>query len=131
MASMAGICGLSLSFTIGMLMVILGCALPEYDNWYPMFVLMTYIFTPIPAAVIKHRSGDGFAGDSSVGKDVATFITCALVCSGYGIPWVLWHAKIIVGGAAWLVVTGNTVMFLSILAYFTMFEDNDGYSGLY
>lgn len=121
---------MSFSFTVGILMVLLACALPQYDNWYPMFVLLTYAFAPVPAMIIK-RYGDLDYSESTVGKDVATFITSALVCSGYGIPWVLWHGKIIVTGAAWLVVSGNTIIFLTILAYFAFFEANDGYSSMY
>eukprot|EP00041_Stephanoeca_diplocostata_P003852 m.38693 g.38693 ORF g.38693 m.38693 type:complete len:131 (-) comp14662_c0_seq1:65-457(-) len=128
-ASMGGICLMALSFTIGMLMVVLGCALPQYDNWYPLFVIITYILTPIPACAMK---SDDMLDGPSVRKDVATFITTALVLSGYGIPWVLWHHQVIVAGAAWLVVSGNTVMFLTILAYFNIYEyEGDGYSGLY
>lgn len=94
-ATMNGICALSLCSTLGILMIILGCALPNYQNkitekqnWHPLLVLITYVLSPIPNLIAK-RSGDGMG--SGVGADVALFCTTALVISGYGIPFVLWH----------------------------------------
>eukprot|EP00040_Diaphanoeca_grandis_P021255 m.113192 g.113192 ORF g.113192 m.113192 type:complete len:130 (-) comp28254_c0_seq1:223-612(-) len=129
MTTMAGICVMAFFFTMGVLMVLLACALPEFgNNWYPLFVLLTYILAPIPACIMKGRD-DSYGEETSVGADVATFSVAAIVMSGYGIPWVLWHTGTIVAGAAWLVVSGNTVIFCSILAYFVLFEGDD-YSGL-
>lgn len=62
------------------------------SNWYPLFVIVTYILTPIPACAMK---SDDMMGGPSVRKDVATFLTTALVLSGYGIPWVLWHHQVV------------------------------------
>eukprot|EP00039_Didymoeca_costata_P019098 m.336229 g.336229 ORF g.336229 m.336229 type:complete len:129 (+) comp17789_c0_seq1:141-527(+) len=125
MPSMLGMCLLSFTFTIGVLMVILGCALPEYGNFYPMFVFITYILAPLPTTIAKScTQTDTLTGPSG---DIAVFCTSALVCSGYGIPFVLWHGGIIAVGAFWLVASGNTIMFLSILTYFVYFTGYDSY----
>eukprot|EP00051_Salpingoeca_urceolata_P027106 m.480069 g.480069 ORF g.480069 m.480069 type:complete len:130 (+) comp21684_c0_seq1:43-432(+) len=123
--STTGLCLLSFFGTIGATMVVLGCALPEYDNWYPMFVILTYVLAPIPTACVSSND-DGFgSSSSSVASDVALFLTAAFVMSGYGIPFVLWHSGKIVAGAAWLVVAGNSVIFSTILAYRRWFSDDD------
>eukprot|EP00035_Acanthoeca_spectabilis_P000006 m.70224 g.70224 ORF g.70224 m.70224 type:complete len:129 (+) comp10002_c0_seq2:78-464(+) len=126
-ATTGGICCMAFFFTIGILMVVLGCALPEYDNWYPLFVLITYILTPIPACAITR--GDNY-GEASAKEDACVFMTAALTVSGYGIPFVLFNNGVIAAGAAWLTIAGNTVIFSSILAYFMIYEVEDGYGHL-
>mmetsp|Transcript_15838 Transcript_15838/g.40929 ORF Transcript_15838/g.40929 Transcript_15838/m.40929 type:complete len:130 (+) Transcript_15838:68-457(+) len=124
-ASTTGICCMAFFFTMGILMVVLGCALPEYDNWYPLFVLITYILTPIPACAITR--GDGGYGDGTGKEDAMIFMTAALTVSGYGIPFVLYNNAVIAAGAAWLTIAGNTVIFSTTLAYFLLYEVDDGY----
>eukprot|EP00050_Salpingoeca_kvevrii_P018486 m.74735 g.74735 ORF g.74735 m.74735 type:complete len:178 (-) comp8067_c0_seq1:115-648(-) len=125
--TMGGLCLLAFFTTMGALMVILSCALPHYDNWYPMFVVLTYLFAPLPT-MIARRSNDSsssFSSGGTVADDVAVFMTAAIVVSGFGIPYVLWHNETIVAGAAWLCAGGNLVIFLTILAYFRAFADSD------
>eukprot|EP00055_Hartaetosiga_balthica_P013047 m.65391 g.65391 ORF g.65391 m.65391 type:complete len:136 (+) comp8151_c1_seq1:141-548(+) len=129
--NMLGVSSLAFFVTMGFLLVVLACALPNYGNWYPLFVLLTYAFTPIPTALAK-RADSGYSTNSSgVHWDVAMFATAALVVSGFGIPLVLWHHGTIAAGACWLTFGGNAVIFLSTLAYFKYFtEDSDGFSAL-
>eukprot|EP00052_Salpingoeca_macrocollata_P001025 m.23406 g.23406 ORF g.23406 m.23406 type:complete len:131 (-) comp11043_c0_seq1:58-450(-) len=127
MGEFKGICLLSFMATMGFLLVVLGCALPQYDNWNPLFVIFTYVLTPLPIMIAKRR-GDGFGDEASVALEVALFMTAALVLSGFGIPLVLWHHGNIEGGAAGLTIAGNAVIFLSILAYSKFFNGDDGWS---
>eukprot|EP00045_Choanoeca_perplexa_P020415 m.4305 g.4305 ORF g.4305 m.4305 type:complete len:130 (+) comp6845_c0_seq1:176-565(+) len=124
---MTAICGLSFFFTMGMLMLVLACALPEYDNFYPMLVLLTYFFTPIPT-VIARRSASGYSldGGSDWVGDVALFFTSAFVVSGFGIPLVLLRANQIEYGAAGLVCGGNAVIYATIGAFFYLSNDDMG-----
>ncbi|EGD72113.1 hypothetical protein PTSG_00130 [Salpingoeca rosetta] len=127
--SMGGVCALAFFVTMGLLMIVLACALKEYGNWYPLLVLLTYFLTPIPATIARRSDSGysiGFGGETSVMWDVALFCTAALVVSGFGIPLVLWHHGTIAAGACWLTFGGNGVIFLSILAYFRYFTEDDG-----
>ena len=94
------------------------------SSYYPLFVLLTYAFVPIPTCC-SGRSDDGAWTTRSVWTDVAQFMTAALVLSGFGIPYVLWHAGQIKAGAAWLTVGGNAVIFFTTALYFRLFGRPD------
>eukprot|EP00730_Choanoeca_flexa_P015677 TRINITY_DN7250_c0_g1_i1.p1 TRINITY_DN7250_c0_g1~~TRINITY_DN7250_c0_g1_i1.p1 ORF type:complete len:131 (+),score=15.43 TRINITY_DN7250_c0_g1_i1:106-498(+) len=125
---MTAICGLSFFFTMGILMLVLACSLPEYDNYYPMLVLITYFLTPLPTLIAKRSASSSYSLDSTsswVG-DVALFFTAAFVVSGFGIPLVLLRADQIEYGAAGLICGGNAVMFATIGAFFYLSNDDVG-----
>merc|ERR1712146_789021 len=111
----------------GILMLVLACALPDYDNYYPMFVLFTYVLVPIPTLLAKRASGGySLSGGSEWHTDVARFFTAAFVVSGFGIPLVLFHHGTIALGAACLVCGGNAIIFLTTGALFYLSSDDYG-----
>jgi hypothetical protein len=126
---MAGIRALiSLAFlaSTGITLLVLGCALPEYNNWWPMFVLVFYTLSPVPT-LIARRFADSVEM-SSVLIEICTFITSCIVVSAYGLPIVLARAaNVIQWGACGLVLAGNTVVFVTILMFFYFFGRDDSF----
>ncbi|KXJ17529.1 leptin receptor gene-related protein [Exaiptasia diaphana] len=118
---------IALSFTaaIGILLVVLGCALKDYGTWWPLFVLLFYCLAPIPTIVAKRLSEDFSSNSSNVAKEVSFFITSGIVISAFGLPIVLARCTIIEWGAVALVLSGNVFIFCTILAYFLIFSGDD------
>lgn len=128
--AMAGIKALiSLSFggAIGLMFLMLGCALPIYNKYWPLFVLFFYILSPIPYCIAR-RLVDDTDAMSNACKELAIFLTTGIVVSAFGLPIVFARAHLIAWGACALVLTGNTVIFATILGFFLVFGSNDDFS---
>lgn len=128
--AMAGIKALiSLSFggAIGLMFLMLGCALPIYNQYWPLFVLFFYVLSPIPYCIAR-RLVDDTDAMSNACKELAIFLTTGIVVSAFGLPIVFARAHLIEWGACALVLTGNTVIFATILGFFLVFGSNDDFS---
>eukprot|EP00069_Balaena_mysticetus_P013584 bmy_08242T0 len=128
--AMAGIKALiSLSFggAVGLMFLMLGCALPIYNQYWPLFVLFFYILSPIPYCIAR-RLVDDTDAMSNACKELAIFLTTGIVVSAFGLPIVFARAHLIEWGACALVLTGNTVIFATILGFFLVFGSNDDFS---
>ncbi|XP_063192321.1 leptin receptor overlapping transcript-like 1 [Chroicocephalus ridibundus] len=128
--AMAGIKALiSLSFggAVGLMFLMLGCALPQYNQYWPLFVLFFYILSPIPYCIAR-RLVDDTDATSNACKELAIFLTTGIVVSAFGLPIVFARAELIYWGACALVLTGNTVIFATILGFFLVFGSNDDFS---
>jgi len=119
--------------SVGMTLVVLGCALPVFGpSWWPFFVVIFYILAPLPTMIARRYQDD--VGSSNACKELALFLTAGIVISAYGLPIVLSRsplevASVIQPGACLLVLFGNTVVFLTILGFFVAFDsEDDGYS---
>jgi len=127
MAGIRALIGLAFSGSIGMMFLVLACALPQYSNWWPFFMLAFYLLAPFPIILSRRYSDD--SGASNPCKEMAIFITAAIVVSAFGLPIVLARspevAPVIQWGAAGLVITGNIVVFLTILGFFIAFDNDD------
>uniref|UniRef100_G1QB02 Leptin receptor overlapping transcript-like 1 n=1 Tax=Myotis lucifugus TaxID=59463 RepID=G1QB02_MYOLU len=127
------ICGfaalISLSFggAVGLMFLMLGCALPIYNQYWPLFVLFFYILSPIPYCIAR-RLVDDTDAMSNACKELAIFLTTGIVVSAFGLPIVFARAHLIAWGACALVLTGNTVIFATILGFFLVFGSNDDFS---
>lgn len=124
-AGIKAIIALSFSGAIGILFVVLGCALKEYGIWWPMFVLFFYAFAPVPTIIARRFSDDFSSNASNVIKETAMFFTAGNVVSAFGLPIVLARCNIIKWGAMALVLSGNVFIFFTILAYFLIFSAED------
>uniref|UniRef100_A0AC11EU85 Leptin receptor overlapping transcript like 1 n=1 Tax=Ovis aries TaxID=9940 RepID=A0AC11EU85_SHEEP len=120
---------ISLSFggAIGLMFLMLGCALPIYNQYWPLFVLFFYILSPIPYCIAR-RLVDDTDAMSNACKELAIFLTTGIVVSAFGLPIVFARANLIQWGACALVLTGNTVIFATILGFFLVFGSNDDFS---
>ncbi|TGZ74815.1 hypothetical protein CRM22_000735 [Opisthorchis felineus] len=104
LVALAGAC----SFTF----LLLACALPQYAVWWPMFVLIFYILTPIPVFIARSQS------EANTVRDICAFLTVILIFSAYALPILLARAPLgspaIQWGACALTLTANTLMFAVI-----------------
>ncbi|XP_049279633.1 leptin receptor overlapping transcript-like 1 [Anopheles funestus] len=106
--------------SIGMAMIILACALPAYNLWWPIFVVLFYIICPIPTMIAKRQNSD----DASRAAN-AMFATIGIVMSSFALPIVMARAEVIQWGACLLTLAGNVGAYATILAYYFGFESND------
>ncbi|KAK2725338.1 leptin receptor gene-related protein-like isoform X2 [Artemia franciscana] len=128
MAGVKALVALAFSGSIGMMFLVLACALPQYGAWWPFFLLAFYVLAPIPLSVSK-RYSDGMSSTNSC-QELALFITTGIVVSAFALPIVLARVGgIIEWGACILSLVGNSVMFLTIFGFFFAFgRDSIDYS---
>ena len=146
---MAGVKALiTLAFTgsLGLLFLILACALPQFSNWSPFWVTVFYILLPLPTLMAKrHKHEEGV-------KDLAGFLTAGIVVSAFALPIVMSRAPVVTtaadlsdiatatnvppavstayvisGGACFLVMLSNTIIFLTIYGFFKIFDDDNDF----
>uniref|UniRef100_A0A0B7AZN6 Leptin receptor overlapping transcript-like 1 n=1 Tax=Arion vulgaris TaxID=1028688 RepID=A0A0B7AZN6_9EUPU len=89
-----------------------------------MFVLFFYFLSPLPTVVAK-RLSNSYDSSSSACIELCIFLTTGIVISSIGLPIVLAHVEVIKWGACALVISGNIVVFLTILGYFKVFASDD------
>lgn len=128
MAGLKALVSLAFAGSIGMTFVILGCALPSYQVWWPFFVVLFYILSPIPTLVARRYSQDLGSG-SNAGLELAIFITMGFVVSSFALPIVLARSPeaqpVIQWGACYLTIAGNIVVYLTIVGFFIAFDQED------
>ncbi|CAG5897038.1 unnamed protein product, partial [Menidia menidia] len=127
MAGIKALVGLSFSGAIGLTFLLLGCALEQYGVYWPLFVLIFYVLSPIPT-FISRRLSDDTDSSSNACRELAYFLTTGIVVSSFGLPIVLARNTTIAWGACGLVMTGNAVIFLTILGFFVVFGGGDDFS---
>ncbi|KAM4605466.1 leptin receptor gene-related protein [Polymixia lowei] len=127
MAGVKALVGLSFSGAIGLTFLLLGCALEQYAAYWPLFVLIFYILSPIPTFIARRLSDDTDSASNAC-RELAYFFTTGIVVSAFGLPIVLARKGVIFWGACGLVMAGNTVIFLTILGFFVVFGGGDDFS---
>jgi len=123
--SMRGLVALAFFGSVAILFVMLSCALPEYNNYWPLFNLTFYIIAPLPLLISK-RVNEG--SSNSAGRELAFFFTTAIVVSAFALPITLANSGVILWGACAFNLVGTFVAFFTILGFFTFFNEDD-YSG--
>uniref|UniRef100_A0AAZ3PJM0 Leptin receptor gene-related protein n=1 Tax=Oncorhynchus tshawytscha TaxID=74940 RepID=A0AAZ3PJM0_ONCTS len=118
--------GLSFSGAIGLTFLLLGCALEQYGVYWPLFVLIFYILSPIPTFISRRLSDDSDAASNAC-RELACFFTTGIVVSAFGLPIILARVALVMG-ACGLVMAGNAVIFLTILGFFLVFGGGDDFS---
>merc|ERR1712055_384848 len=154
MAGVKALVALAFSGSIGLLFLFLACALPQFNNWIPFTVVIFYLISPIPTLIAK-RSGEDSSGSNpcrelawflTTGIVVSAFALPIVLARA---PVAVTPAPIppnsttttppsnttpdpsgqfttvIDGGACGLVLTANSVMFLTILGFFIAFDSED------
>jgi len=131
MAGIKALVALAFTGSVGMTLLILGCALPSFANWWPFFVSIFYLIAPIPTVIARRYQDD--IGSSNACKELALFLTAGIVISAFGLPVVLMHSGVIEPVASILVLAGNVVVFITILGFFITFDSEDdlAYGGLW
>jgi hypothetical protein len=121
MAGMKMIIVLAFFLASGILSVILSCAI--YGNWLPLLVVLTYLIAPIPNSICKRlaTSSDLFHEENSSIREVGYFMTSFFVTSGFGLPLVLYHGKLIEFGAMMLSLGGGVMIYGTVVGYIKYF----------
>ncbi|XP_003269584.1 leptin receptor overlapping transcript-like 1 isoform X1 [Nomascus leucogenys] len=94
MAGIKALISLSFGGAIGLMFLMLGCALPIYNKYWPLFVLFFYILSPIPYCIAR-RLVDDTDAMSNACKELAIFLTTGIVVSAFGLPIVFARAHLI------------------------------------
>ncbi|KAJ9068732.1 Vacuolar protein sorting-associated protein 55 [Entomophthora muscae] len=91
-----------------------------YRNWYPLIIVATYLVASIPNPVCgRCTATDDLLSDSSNSgfADAGRFLTSVFMVSGFGLPVVFSHAKLIETSAAILSTFGGVLIYSSVLLY--------------
>ncbi|XP_057323080.1 leptin receptor gene-related protein [Microplitis mediator] len=111
-----------------MTFVILACALPSYQVWWPLFAVLFYILAPIPTLIARRYTEDS-GSNSNPCLELAIFITMGIVVSSFALPIVLARSPAgrgtIEWGACGLTLAGNIVVYLTLLGFFMTFDQDD------
>ena len=91
MAGVKPLVALAFSGSIGLLLLFLACALPQFDNWIPFTVVIFYLMSPLPTLIAMRRRGDSGSGSSPC-REFAYFLTTGIVVSAFALPIVLARA---------------------------------------
>lgn len=126
MAGIKTLVGLSFAAATGLMFLFLGCALPGYQKWWPLFNLFFYILSPVPYVMARrYAEANSIDSSSNTFAETCIFITSILVISAFGLPVVLARTAAIAWGACALVLTGNILIFATIGVAFFLFTRDD------
>lgn len=118
---------LAFAGSIGMTFVILGCALPQYNVWWPLFVVLFYALAPIPTLLVRRYTED--TNSINPYLELAIFITMGFVLSSFALPIVLARSPadnpVIQWSACYLTLAGNVIVYLTLVGFFVTFEQDD------
>ncbi|KAL1496003.1 hypothetical protein AB1Y20_014639 [Prymnesium parvum] len=96
---------LALLFSLSILMHILSCSL--YENWLPLTMGIAYLVAPAPLCCYFRNRGDGlFDSGSKALMHWGEFLCAAITSVVVGVPFVMWHTRVIELGAALLGLSG-------------------------
>jgi len=128
MAGIKALVTLAFAGSIGMTFLILGCALPAYKVWWPLIVVIFYLLSPIPT-LLARRYSENTGSPSSAYLELAIFVTMGFVVSSFALPIVLARSPVkepvIQWGACYLTLTGNIIVYLTIIGFFIAFDQED------
>ncbi|KAI5103743.1 leptin receptorprotein-related protein [Silurus meridionalis] len=127
MLPVSALVSLSFSGALGLTFLLLGCALEQFGVYWPLFVLIFYVISPLPN-LIATRLGDDTDSSSNTCRELAHFLTTGIVISAFGLPVILARKDVIKWGACGLVMAGNGVIFLTILGFFLVFGRGDDFT---
>ncbi|XP_037132227.1 leptin receptor gene-related protein-like [Syngnathus acus] len=126
MAGIKELVGLSFGCAIGLTFLFLGCAVQEYGVYYPMFALFLYILSPVPLILVNRVSDESEPANAC--RDLAYFLTTGIVMSAYGFHLVLAHSGTVEWRACSLALTGDTIIFFTILGFYKVFGSGEDFN---
>uniref|UniRef100_A0A8C7A8R1 Leptin receptor overlapping transcript-like 1 n=1 Tax=Nothoprocta perdicaria TaxID=30464 RepID=A0A8C7A8R1_NOTPE len=101
MAGIKALISLSFGGAVGLMFLMLGCALPQYNQYWPLFVLFFYVLSPMPYCVARRLVDDTDAASNAC-KELAIFLTTGIVVSAFGLPIVFARAEGCCPCCSWL-----------------------------
>ncbi|GMT16836.1 hypothetical protein PFISCL1PPCAC_8133 [Pristionchus fissidentatus] len=118
------VAALAFAGVIGLTFLVLGCALPSYGSWWPMFTIVFYFLSPLPLTIARHYQEDMTGTSACI--ELALFLTTGIVISAFALPTVLAHAGAIAAGAAVFSNLASLTIFGTIAAWFYLHSEDDG-----
>ncbi|KAG0280070.1 Vacuolar protein sorting-associated protein 55 [Linnemannia gamsii] len=105
----------------------MSCAL--YGNWWPLFVVATYVLAPLPNAVFGRYAGrDDMMSDYQGGiADAGYFLTGLMIITGFCLPVVLAHAGVITVPAMIMSISGGLLIYGTIISYSRFFSEEEDF----
>lgn len=128
MAGLKALVALAFTGSVGMTLLILGCALPQFNgNWYPFLNLIFYLLA-VPAILVARNSRETMT-TSNAKEEIAYFVATVLVISAFALPVVLARSPaseaVIQWGACSLTLFANVIVFGTIFGFFIAFGGSD------
>uniref|UniRef100_A0AC35TZB0 Leptin receptor gene-related protein n=1 Tax=Rhabditophanes sp. KR3021 TaxID=114890 RepID=A0AC35TZB0_9BILA len=126
LTNLLAIAALAFAVVAGLTFLVLACALPSYGSWWPMFVMVFYVLSPIPISISKAFS-HGMSSNSAL-YELAVFLTTSIVLSAFALPLVFAHTEVIAVGSCVLTCLANIVIFGDIIYYFYICGNESSYT---
>jgi len=126
-AGLRTIIALSFVLAIGFLLVILSSAL--FSNYYPLFVVATFLLAPLPNAICPRCSNpDDFIDGAGNGVlDFGKFLTGFFVVMGIALPVLLAHSDIIRVPAMVMSIIGGLLIYGTIISFTLFFQEESDF----
>lgn len=90
-------------------------------------MVVFYLLSPLPTLIARRYTEH--QGSSNACMETAIFLTMGLVVSSFALPIVLarspYSEPVIKWGACYLTLAGNVVVYLTLLAFFITFDQED------
>jgi len=127
MAGLKALVALAFFGSVGMTLLVIGCA--TQTNWVPFSVIVFYLLSPIPLLISRRYNIAGMGGPSNACQEMAIFITVGIFISAFALPIVLARhptpSSIITGSACAYTMAANVVVFLTIAGFFMTFGSEE------
>jgi hypothetical protein len=104
------------------------------SNWWPIFVVIFYVLSPLPIVIARKCVPDMIMSDPYNNRcmELSVFLTAVIVISAYGLPVVLAHspiqAPLIKWSSASFIFAGNTLIFVTIYSFVRLIS-SENYGG--
>lgn len=114
--------------SVGMMFIFLACALPEYNAWWPMLIIVFFLLAPLPTLIAHRASSMDYSTEHNTRMHWTIFFTMFFVVSSYAVPILLARYPVskpaIKPGACMLTLTGTTIIHFTYVVFFlTLFRD--------
>ncbi|CAD5215937.1 unnamed protein product [Bursaphelenchus xylophilus] len=124
MSGLKAVVSLSLAAVIGLTLLVLACVLTSEGTWWPMFVIVFYLLSPLPILIARNVYDCEF-NVASPGIEFALFATTGIVFSAFALPFILAHAGVIQTTAVLLTCVASVFMFGTIYSWFRVNSEDD------
>ncbi|CAD5211594.1 unnamed protein product [Bursaphelenchus okinawaensis] len=124
MSGMKAVVSLSLASVIGLTLLVLACTLPSEGTWWPMFVIVFYLLSPLPLLIARNVY-ECELNVASPGIEFALFATTGIVFSAFSLPFILAHAGVIRATSVLLTCVASVFMFGTVYSWFKVNNDDE------
>ena len=124
MSAINSLVGLAFSASLGLVFLVIACALPQFNSFWPFFNLIFYFFTPFPI-LIGRANTDSY--ETSLRKEYGYFFAMGFVVSAFALPIVQYRVNVIQAIPLGLVTVGNVFIFITLWGFLQKFVGEDDY----